>query len=214
MKTLPPTIIAFTLMLLVLSCQRTRTEKFYYPGGSLMSEVTYKGTLKHGISTYYFEDGHKEILYPYVDGELTGTVTRWYYNGAVEFRENYQNNLLDGKCSYFSISGKLTEEKNYTKGILDGPYLMNWDNGAVKINGYYEQGLFAGKWEYFDEQGLKVGEASFKDGNGTMTSWHRNGNISRIIPYRNNLKEGREQIFDTEGNLIEEHFYSEGVIIR
>ncbi|HRZ43553.1 MAG TPA: toxin-antitoxin system YwqK family antitoxin [Bacteroidales bacterium] len=206
-------IFSAGILLVASGCQRTRVEKTYHPNGKTASEVEYKGSLKHGKAVWYYEDGRKEVEYSYREGELEGTVTRWYFNGNIEFREAYSGNLLHGTSEYFFITGKLSEEKHYREGTLHGLYLLNWENGSAKIRGNYAHGLFDGKWEYFDEKESKVGEASFQQGSGTMTGYHKNGKISRVVPYQNNLKQGKEQVYDESGTLTEELVYEKGELV-
>ncbi len=219
MKKQVPLFIVFIITLtgfpviLTSSCQRKRTERAYHDNGKLMYEISYKGNMKNGNSTYYFTDGRVEIVYPYTDDELNGKVTRWYYNGNIEYEEHYRNNMLDGNCRRYLINGTLSEEKNYREGVLHGMYKVYWETGALKISGRYKEGLYDGKWEYFDEQGMKAGEATFTEGSGVMTGYHKNGRISREVSYRNNLKHGRERIWSPEGELIEQIIYTEGKVV-
>lgn len=213
MRNKPITWFTFLLAWMVLvntGCQRTRVEKTYHANGKTASEVAYKGSLKHGKAVWFFDDGRKEVEYTYREGELEGTVTRWYFNGNIEFREEYSANRLHGKSEYYFISGVVSEIKHYREGIPEGSYLLNWENGSAKIRGQYTDGSFDGKWEYYDEKEAKVGEATFKHGSGTMTGYHKNGKISRMVSYQNNLKHGKEQIFDETGKLIEEWLFEQG----
>lgn len=206
-------IFLIGILMLNPGCQRTRVEKSYHPNGRIASEVAYKGSLKHGKAVWYYDNGQKEVEYTYLEGELDGTVTRWYFNGNIEFREEYKGSRLQGKSEYFFITGVVSEVKHYREGIPNGPYLLNWENGSAKIRGHYTDGFFDGKWEYFDEKEVKVGEATFRQGSGTMTAYHKNGKISRVVPYQNNLKHGKEQVFDESGTLTEELIFEQGEMV-
>lgn len=202
------------LMLCLTACKRTRTEKVYHDNGNLMYEITYKGSLKHGPSVYYFSDGRKEAEFNYANDLLDGKVTRWYFNGNTEYVEEYRDNKLHGVSRNYFLSGQISEERHYKDGELNGSYKVFWENGAVKIKGAYLDGLYHGQWEYFNEAGQKVGVASFEKGNGTMTGYYRHGRKNREVNYANNLKHGSETVWSEDGELVTEYIYQWGELIQ
>lgn len=200
-------------IVLSASCQRKRLEQGFHPNGNIMYEIEYKGSMKNGRATYYFQDGRKEIEYNYLDDMLHGKVTRWYFNGNIEYEENYRNNKLDGITRNFYLGGTLAEEKTYKAGEPHGDYNVFWENGALKISGQHRNGMYHGDWEYFNEQGIRVGEALFNKGTGKMTGYHLDGRISREVNYKDNLKHGREISWNENGDIIDEQHFEYGEVV-
>jgi antitoxin component YwqK of YwqJK toxin-antitoxin module len=211
-KTLSTLLATSALLILLSSCQRTRSEQGFHENGNLMYEITFKGSAKHGPSIYYFNDGRKEIEYHYINDVLEGKVTRWYFNGNIEFEEHYAGNELDGPSRYNFITGKISEEKHYRNGELDGAYKVYWENGVVKISGQHALGYYQGRWEYFNEQGVKVGEANFERGSGKMLAYHQNGRVSREVNYLENEKHGWEITLSESGDTLQQQYYEFGTL--
>ncbi len=208
------TLLVASAILILTGCNRKRTEKAYHENGNLMYEISYKGSVKHGPAIYYFQDGRKEVEYVYADDALNGMMTRWYFNGNIEFEEQYKENQLNGLSRHFLITGIISEEKNYKKGELHGAYKVFWEDGGLKIAGEYYEGFYHGRWEYFDHQGMKVGEAEFNKGSGTMIAFYKNGRKKQEVNYRENLKHGAEITWSEEGTKRFEHHYLMGELVN
>jgi antitoxin component YwqK of YwqJK toxin-antitoxin module len=208
-------LVTFILLTTLTStgCQRRRIETGTHPNGNMMFEIEYRGEMKHGTSTFFFQDGRKEAEYHYQDDALDGTASRWYFNGNLEFEEEYKNDLLHGTSRNYYITGTLSTERHYNKGVLHGDYREYWENGEIKASGQYEHGWWEGDWIYYDPQGIQVGQATFSEGNGVLSGFHRNGVKSREVHYLNNQKHGAEIIYDESGKKTKELRYQIGRLV-
>lgn len=205
--------ITATLILLLAAsaCQREKTEK--YPNGNLRSVQHFKGKKQHGLNTWYYENGKKQLEAEYQEGVLNGRSTRWYQNGAKESVATYRNGLKNGLEVIWTASGVKAEEKTYKNDTLDGPYLLFHENGMVKIEGGYRMGMFHGNWGWFNEFGFKVGDAVFDNGKGLQRAFHLNGRRWREIPFEQNMRNGTEKEYDGSGKPVREIIYRNDVEI-
>lgn len=77
------------IFLLILGCSRTKETN--YPNGTIKSRQEFKGGKENGVSTWFFDNGKKELEITYKKGVPEGVSTRWYYSGQKESQENYVN---------------------------------------------------------------------------------------------------------------------------
>lgn len=183
--------------LFCVGCKRTVTD--IYRSGKTKSEMQYIGKKLDGISVWWYENGTKQMEISYKNGIVDGKLTRWSVAGTKTLEEFYSRGLRNGKAITWNENSNRLEEKNYLNDTLDGKYVFWYPTGMVKIEGAYLRGLFHGRWEYFNETGLKVGEGNFEKGSGKQQAFSRNGKLNHEVTYRNNMKDGLETWFDTEG---------------
>ncbi|WP_417885613.1 toxin-antitoxin system YwqK family antitoxin [Zunongwangia sp.] len=142
---------------------------------------------------------------------------------------NYPNTnqiKFEGTFKHGKEVGKF---KFYKKGITENPSaIMNFETGSdsVKIT-YYSQkseiiseGMMlnkkrAGKWITYHNGTDQVMQKEFYKNDkleGTQTTYYRDGKKAEVTEYRNGLKNGKSQIFSTEGQLLQKLNYKDGQI--
>lgn len=99
--------ILLSALIVTTGCQRVKETK--YPSGTLKSSQEYKGKKQHGVSTWYFENGNKELEVNYVDDKPHGTTTRWYHGGIKESLDTYVEGKRTGPSRKWDTQGLLTE---------------------------------------------------------------------------------------------------------
>ncbi|HAW59628.1 MAG TPA: hypothetical protein DCX03_11590 [Bacteroidales bacterium] len=194
------------------SCKKKEAK--FYPNGQLMSEIEMKGDKKHGKAIYYYPNGVIQQEMTYKNGKPDGVSFRFNSMGGLEMEENYQEGLRNGYVRQYVANKKKVMEAFYVNDTLHGDYFEWHENGMPKITGHYFKGLMDGKWEFYDENGYQLGEANFIKGDGIQKSWYPNGQVQRIIQYKNNHKEGKQQEFSIDGKLIREVIYHKDSIIE
>ncbi|HLN53474.1 MAG TPA: toxin-antitoxin system YwqK family antitoxin [Lentimicrobium sp.] len=185
------------LLITVLSCQRVKESHF--PDGTIKSRQEFKGKKEHGISTWYFDNGSKELEMNYHEGVPQGLMTRWYYSGQKELQEQYKEGKKNGPSLRWDIQGRLIEEVNFRDDSLHGEYIQYYENGLVKIEGYYKMGKFDSTWTYYNISGMKVGDGKYENGSGIQRAYYPNGRIRLIVPYKNNQRNGYEITLSQDG---------------
>jgi antitoxin component YwqK of YwqJK toxin-antitoxin module len=167
------------LFILIISTtfghSQTIVEK--YPNGQIMSEISYKDSVKHGISKYYFEDGKIDAIVEFENGELKGTIKEFYetgyryrtidtktlkaiiysrdsstfYKGTYDSREFIRNGLWENweiKSNFKRFTW------TYLNDIKHGPYIGHRKDGTIEATGHYYNGTIADTLKIFDKKGV------------------------------------------------------------
>ena len=192
--------IFFLCILLFASCQRV--EKNYYPNGVLEAEVKYKKAKMDGVSIWYYQSGRKSMEITYNEGLKEGKMLRFYRSGKRQSVENYIHDSLDGISLNYDEDGILVSETSYKEGKKNGETKQYHPDGSLLLTGKFTNDLYDEKWTYFDMDGFKVGEGSFDQGNGILTGYDENGNITRKVYYEKNSIV-KEEIYLPGGQEIE-----------
>jgi len=189
------------VLLMMVSC--TRTEKTYYPDGSVQSVITYKGGKENGKTVYLYNHPNTvEIEVEMKNGKRNGQFFRYYENGYLDTKCTYVNDSIEGLQVMYTANGEKSQEYTYVRGIKNGPHKAYHLNGEVKIEGGFKEDMFDGPWYYYDERGVLVGEGTFKKGTGSVTFYGPTGHVIRTTHYVNNKKDGSEVEYDENGNEL------------
>lgn len=200
------------IMLLICSCDRT--EKTFYEDGKLKSEIEKKGKRYHGKAIWYYSNGMKQHECNYVNDTLQGLSTRWYTNGKTNSVEHFKDNRLHGEVLNFDMNGKKLVESNYFNDTLHGPYKDLYTSGQTKAEGNYYKGLYDGQWIYYDADGTIVGMGEYDKGTGKQRAWYRNGELRRVIFYKENEKHGTETWYRPDGTIEKKLEYEHGELVN
>lgn len=201
-----------TLLFIFASCKKT--EKQYFDDGTLKSEIVMKHGKKDGPARYYHANGKIQQETNFKADVLEGLSRRWYYNGNLELEENYKNGLKDGKAIGYTKKGKLAWQAFYLRDTLNGPWEEFHENGNPKVLGYYKMGLYDKVWRYFDYDNLQIGEGKFSNGSGFQRAFYPDGAKWREIPYKVNMKHGKERWWYPNGKLQKEKEYVHDSLVR
>jgi antitoxin component YwqK of YwqJK toxin-antitoxin module len=166
-----------------------------------------------GISTFYYDNGSKQLEAFYQNDVLNGKITRWSFNGTKESVENYKTGLREGLSTTWNTTRVKLEERTYHNDTLNGPYKLYHDSGELKIEGNYNMGLFDGNWTYYNEFGFRIGDGKYKLGKGIQRAFHQNGSLWIEIPYSENKRNGTGKEFDSSGKLIKESVFENDVLV-
>lgn len=205
-------IILISLIAVILSsCSKTKTE--HWPNGNKKSELKYYSGKLDGLSTWWYEDGVKQMECNYKNDLLEGKTTRWNFNGNLQSEDIYVANHLNGKSVSYFESGNKKAEKNYVNDTLDGPVTEWHENGKIKMTGFYKKGMYHGNWEYRELSGIIVGDGKFNNGTGIQRGYYPEGKIMREIHYENNKKNGPEIWYDKAGDTAKKIVYKDDRIV-
>jgi antitoxin component YwqK of YwqJK toxin-antitoxin module len=156
---------------------------------------------------------------PYKNGQRHGS--ELVYRIAQEF--NAQVNRLEEKWYVYM-------EVPWENGKVQGTKKTFHPNGKVASEATYVEGVIAGQSRTYDEEGRVLSVASYKKGkkHGDLTDyWPTNGNVKRVIPYRNGEVNGVAKEFYLSGKVkwerpfednvqhgIETHYEEDGAVVR
>lgn len=193
----------------------------YYENGQLRSVRHYVNGLEDGLSQYYGSDGKIMSDVEMKNGKREGRMRTYYFNADREMECFYKDDKLNGKQTNFDRLGNRVAEMYYVDDKADGPYKAWYSKSetvnnmnALRETGAYKQGTCVGHWEYYDENEHITAEADFKDGEGVMTTYSLRREVAKITHFiDNNVKDGDEQIFDDNGNLVRTITYQRDKIV-
>lgn len=208
-----PTLSLLLSVFILAGCSKIKKE--YYPDGTLKSEVTMRGDEKNGRSTYYFENGNKELEMYYKGNQLEGVYEKFDIEGNRLESTEYSGDKKNGKSATFYPNGKTATIAFFENDIIVGEYREYHPNGQLKVKGQYLAGLFDGDWEYYEADGIKVGYAHFDKGNGQQVALHYGSQKKRIVVnFENNEKNGEEIWYNRDGTIEKEFLYENGKMIN
>lgn len=100
-----------------------------------------------------------------------------------------KNKKLHGKCSVYYPSGKLKEER------------------------YYNEGKESQTWRFYDSLGILKATFSFTDSTEHFIYFFTNGRVFAELTTRNSVPEGIWLLYNTDGSLLTEKKYENGIRI-
>lgn len=203
------------LLMLVLSVSCTRTKDEYFDDGYLKSSIQYRFGKENGISKYYFiNPPHPlKIVVKMKNGKKEGDFVKYFINGKLDTRCHYENDLLEGTEERFHIKGYRMYTTNYLHGKKHGEYIHYHTNGEIMEKGSFYEDLFDGDWSYYDERGVLVGEGHYEKGDGVQYGYNANGNLSRIVHYQHNMKNGEDIELGNNGDTLDITIYKDDRIV-
>ncbi len=129
------------LLILSFSIVLAKTQKSYYPDGTIKSATSYKNGKKNGIEHIYYPDG-ATLMYakPYVNDKVHGILQAYRENAILKYETVYRYGVLDGRSRYYNDSGLLKAEIDYKRGLKDGKMSLFYPSGLLKIETIWKKG--------------------------------------------------------------------------
>ena len=139
--------------------------------------------------------------------------TTYWENGNVKSELHYENGKLDGECVWFYANGKKQSQATYRNGEIDGEIKKWFENGQLFQEGSYVEGMMDGAWFIYYPSGALAAKADYKMGTGKQTCYEESGYKCLEVPYRNNLKHGKEIYYNPDGRVTKIVEYEDGKVI-
>jgi uncharacterized protein len=214
MKVFHRFLVCLLIIYLLQSCS-SDTKKSYWDNGRLQSELQYNAAGElHGIAHWYYETGNLQQQATYRNNQLHGKMIRYHTNGSIESEGWYKYNLRDSVLVNYNATGIIVGIEHYQNDTLHGHYARYYSDGKPIMEGEYVHGLFHGVWIFYDQFGAVIGKADYNMGAGIQKAWHANGNLSRVMHYKNNLQHGTEEHYDWSGRLELIRHFEYGHLLR
>lgn len=198
--------------------------KLLFYNGKLANEFSYKGSVLHGVSKWYYGTGEKRIEGAYFSSDRTGKWT-WYYrggklqsegsyvdgdkdgewkwyheNGQLETYGNYDRGSVEGMRKWYYPSGKLETESMYRNNKRHGATKYYDENGKVEGIRYYNEGVLIG-YSYLGKDGKELAMIPFDARNGKLEMFYDNGKPSYVINFKEGYFEGEYLKYHYNGKL-------------
>lgn len=154
---------------------------------------------------------------------FTGKYKQFLEQGEVELISGFHyvgtKNLM-GKYilrKFYPEKNLLTSMTEFdSKFKIKNGFSQKWnDDGELKTKGNYSGNKKTGKWIRYSDDRI-VSESNYENGRqmGKSTSYHKNGNVSRINNYLNGRYHGKQIEYDSLNLVINEHVYNNGELIE
>jgi len=205
-------MLSCAVLFLCASC--TKTEKTYYPDGHVLSSIQYRFGKENGKTIYYYDTPNTvEIEVEMKNGKRHGEFNRYFMNGYLDTHCVYENDSIEGVETSYTANGVKAQEFTYVHGVKNGPHKAYHITGELKIEGAFKDNMFDGEWKYYDERGVPVGEGKFDKGTGEVLFYDRRGLPERLTRYVDNMKDGKEEYYNSSGNVYKEIVFKKDRII-
>jgi antitoxin component YwqK of YwqJK toxin-antitoxin module len=188
--------------------------KFYYPGGQVRLEGSYKNDKRTGPWKFYYPDGKLEQTGNYLNGLEDGLWTWYFHNGNIRREEYYLRGKEDGSSTEYDENGTLIAKGEFIEGQEEGEWY--YLSGDQIEKGSYKGGLKDGIWRQFYADNTLKFEGGYVQGNpdGKHKYYYENGKIREEQFYRMGLRDKNWWVFDSEGNVVISYVYNNDVLIR
>lgn len=200
--------------------------KFYTKNEVLNSVDEYKDGLIDGYSTFYFENGKKEVVRKYKEDKALGYYLKqdrlgqkvkhgWFKDGAahgvwktyfpnkeLRYENYYFNGKLEGEQRYYSVDGKLSETRHYKNDDLISEFF--YDNKGKIYDSVITSTLKLDTiyTHYFNGKLYSKLTYSYGIKNGKYVGYYADGSIRAEGQYLN-MKQNGEWVWYHENGKIE-----------
>ncbi len=126
-----------------------------YREGYLVETAIYHQDTLHGIRTFLFPNGNKEIEETYEHGIYHGSFRSYYEDGQLKLEGLYQDGTMSGEWTKYYESGSVMEVVSMRDNQENGPFVEYYENGNLKAEGQYLDGDNEdGELKLYDEDGI------------------------------------------------------------
>ncbi|MFO7864225.1 MAG: hypothetical protein R6U85_09520 [Salinivirgaceae bacterium] len=160
---------------------------------SLVYSFTLLSYSLHGQDTarYYYPDSTISAKGVLVDGKPHGLWLNYYSNGNLQSEGKRTHGLLDSTWTFYFETGQIKETIQYRNGIK---------------NGYNFKYRIEDGHHFLSEKILYIENKR----QGKYFEYHTDGNIRKVITYKNGNKDGEELSFNQQNNVESVSLYDDG----
>jgi antitoxin component YwqK of YwqJK toxin-antitoxin module len=165
------TIQFFTLLLLIWSCNKSKSKEAVFSQNTIPKLYTLK--LSSEISSvndtvWKNDKKYSGYLYEMYPNNLDTLSIQSYYEG-----------LQNGIEKKWFPNHQLLEQRNYSNGKKNGKQIAFWENGNKKFEFVAINDAYEGEMKEWNMEGNLIHLATYKEGqeNGTQKLWYDNGKI-------------------------------------
>ncbi len=188
----------------------------YWPNGRPKIVASYKKGVPEGVRREYNKNGEVEKSYIFHNGNIIaegiftesgkhkGLWKEYYENHSLKSEGRYENDKKTGSWKYYYPKGQLQETGVYKNGNPEGKWLWYYPSGKLLRQMSYYNGKRDGTITEYDEMGKVVLQGEYiedkREGNWT----YQTGDAREEAKYSNDLKNGWDRIYSTDGTLLYE----------
>ena len=91
----------------------------FYPDSTVAEKVSYINDIKQGEWIQNYPNGSICMKSNYVNGNINGKFEVWFENGQIEFSGQYKNDARNGSWLIYNPAGTLKYSIEYTEGVTN-----------------------------------------------------------------------------------------------
>ena len=177
-------------------------EEFYYPDGSLWSQIPHMNGRRHGLLEIYEEDGSRYMKTPYVNGNVHG-VQEIYSDGSLWKKTPYVNGEIHGVEEEYRRDGSLESKIPWVKSEQHGMQVHYYPDGSLMGQTPYANDRPHGLALWYHENGQLSSKTPWVNGerHGVGEEYREDGSLSRKIPRVNGEAHGLVEWYSPDGSV-------------
>lgn len=200
------------------SGRKQGTEFKWDSTGTLRACLPWKQDTLDGVEQSFDENGIETQTIPWQKGKREGIATDYAVEGEgkgrIIRRKGYRGDLL-----------RWVEDinRNDDQGRKTGKWMTFWPSGLVRLEGPYLRGLKEGVFKQFSRRGDLEKTMTYHLGKlvedapeaialDIRQTFHDNGEVANVGPWRNDTPMGTHRYFDREGHLVEVKVFRDGAL--
>ncbi len=203
--------------------------------GTVLRKFSRKYFFTHGPSINYHGNSQESLKGNYFFREKNGEWLAFHENGKIEKTGEYFYGSKIGTWKTYNDEGTLILEENYRFGELHGDFIGYHDNGQLDYKVTYENNEEHGPSYYYDGNGVlqfireyyygkivgysylgsngnPIPSIPIKNETGKVTSYFKNGKVSREFEMLNGYFVGNYKEYYENGLLMATSVYQDGTI--
>ena len=219
-----------------LNGQKTGIWSSFYSNNKKKSEITYKKGNKKGSAKIYFENGNIAEEGTWQINKWVGKYKSYYQNGKLSYAWNYnEHGSRSGYQQYFYENGNIKIEGKWVNGKETGLIKNYYSDGSLRTEKVFNEGkIDTGSVKNYKlseikpvdsevskTDSLNISEENKIDnlkvfsGSGYHVFYNIHKKVEKDGRFINGiLMEGKQYIYDAEGNLIRTMIFEKGKIIK
>jgi antitoxin component YwqK of YwqJK toxin-antitoxin module len=179
----------------------------YYENGKIFKHEFYINGKKNNMHKSFYQNGILNTEISYENNLFEGIHNTYNKYGKLLLKQNYVKNKLNGeKIEYFDDNNPNTDNKkikiicNYIDGCLDGEYKEYYENQNLKLlcNFKYDKSC---ELKYMGKNYVNITKCE-KNKHGEFVEFYENGLVHKRGYYVNNKLNGDYTFYDTNGDII------------
>lgn len=172
----------------------------YYGTGQKSSEGDEVEDKYHGDWVWYYPSGAISLKGFYYLGQRIGKWTAYHRNGKVRQTYSYESGKQHGPDIDYYENGKKDNEVNYFQDKMHGERIFYHESGQIDHVRIYDHGTITG-YSYVGKDGKRVPVIPLPKSSGTVKSYFKNGQLSRVYTLVNGEFSGEYLQYHPDGQL-------------
>jgi antitoxin component YwqK of YwqJK toxin-antitoxin module len=193
----------------------------WYENGQLKVRSEFVSGLKQGWQREWSDQGDLLLEALFENDQMQGTMLSWWNRDQIKTRFQFDKGKKEGIHKWFYKDGKPERVATFKNDLMEGEMLSWYPDGAIQSVQFFKEGKPIGEHRtYFPKSGSsqkdeeRLAHLFNYDDQGQMhgeeRTYYQDGKLQTIVSYFHGAVDGKRQVFDAQGNLIEEANYVRG----